>query len=132
MEKFYRILKVMYLKRLYRRLSSVTAEVYTTVFNRKELAMENIAEVIATNHEAAHNVFLGFIGQPNGYDADLMYYTKTIDRTTNSTRNFIIAQNFVYRLGFTLSAVETGESLKVMLSPRPRAVRVPNDSGAGS
>ena len=124
MEKFYRILKVMYLKRLYRRLSSVTAEVYTTVFNRKELAMENIAEVIATNHEAAHNVFLGFIGQPNGYE--------TIDRTTNSTRNFIIAQNFVYRLGFTLSAVETGESLKVMLSPRPRAVRVPNDSGAGS
>lgn len=114
-----RFLRKAYNNSLTRKLTNVSSEIYIQIFEKERLANLNIDDVIDTNWQAAKNVFVGFVGQPAQYDDVLMYYSKTIDKNKNSNRNFLLAQNFVNRLGFILAAVEVpnSDTFRVILTP---------------
>ncbi len=104
---------------LFRKLTATSRKLYKETFQGREIAESNIDEVIHSNFVAARNVFIGFMGgQPAEDDGRLMYCTKVIDNGSLSERNFLLAQDFVNRLGFSLLLAEGSEStLKVMLIP---------------
>lgn len=116
-----RLLKKTYDNSLTRKLTVASTEIYIQIFEKEKLANLNIDDVIDTNWQAAKNVFVGFVGHPSQSDDVLMYYSKTIDKNKNSNRNFLLAQNFVNRLGFILAAVEVPdtETFRVILTPGP-------------
>jgi hypothetical protein len=117
MRKIKQFLRHLARNRLLKKLTSASSEVYISIFHRERLANLNIMELVDANYEAAKNVFTGFVGYPGYTDDDLRICVKSITANETSNRNFLLAQNFVERLGFELMVVEKDENLKVLLTP---------------
>ena len=114
-----RFVRRMATSHLFRKLTASTRKLYKETFLGRETAESNIDDIILSNFVAARNVFIGFMGgQPAEDDGNLMYCTKVIDHGSLSERNFLLAQDFVNRLGFSLLLAEgSASTLKVMLVP---------------
>jgi hypothetical protein len=115
-----RLFGQIFTRRLSRQLTSVSRDIYKNTLGKHRTAEESIESVIAMNYDASKKIFIGFMGgTPSSWDDTLMICRKVVDRDSNSNRNFLLAQNFVNRLGFQLSiaASPTGDTLNVMLSP---------------